>query len=344
MNSNKKPLLLALSGIQPDHTPFWFMRQAGRYLPEYRELRKKAKNFLDFCYTPEMACEATLQPIRRFGMDGAIIFSDILVVPHALGVGVQFEEGEGPVLTPVTDEPTLKQLSLHAIEEKLAPVYEVLRLTKAALPKTTALIGFAGAPWTLACYMVEGRSSKKFQQIKTISTHDGIFFDKLISLLTRAVIKHLDLQIKAGAEIVQIFDSWAGLLTDNEYTNWVIEPTTKIVSEIKKLHPEIPVIGFPRQSGTKILSYARETGVNAVNFDTSVSIEWVKAKLQPAVIVQGALDQNVLAGNKDAMLKEAKSMIDMLKDKPFVFNLAHGILPTTPIENVAALSEFLKTA
>lgn len=320
------------------------MRQAGRYLPEYRELRAKSKNFLNFCYTPDMACEATLQPIKRFGMSGAIIFSDILVVPDALGVEVTFEAGEGPRLTPVTDQSYLKQLSLNRIEEKLQPVYEALKLTKAALPKETALIGFAGAPWTLACYVVEGRGTRKFEQAKKIAEQDGLFFNNLINLLTRAVIKHLDLQIKAGAEVIQLFDSWAGIINEEAYMNWVIEPTIRIVSEIKKLHPEIPIIGFPRQSGTKFLNFSKETGVDAINFDDSVPVEWARAKLQPSVVVQGALNNELLAKNKDEMLKEAKNIVSVLKDKPFVFNLAHGILPHTPIENVAALCDYLKQA
>jgi len=340
---NSSPLLVrTLRKEKTGKVPFWFMRQAGRYLPEYRELRSKHKNFLEFCYTPDAACEATLQPIRRFGMDAAIIFSDILVIPDALGVQVSFEEGEGPRLSQVTDESYLKGLSINNIPEKLAPVYEAIRQTRRALPADTALIGFAGAPWTLACYMVEGKSSRNFNLVKKIATRDGLFFDRLINLLTRAVVKHLDLQVKAGADAVQLFDSWAGTLGEPGYTNWVVEPTIRIVTEFKKLHPTIPVIGFPRQSGTKFLSFVKETGIDAVNFDDSVPLEWVRDKLQPLCVPQGALDNNLLADNKEDMLKEAKNILAILKGKPFVFNLAHGILPHTPLENVAALCELLK--
>lgn len=342
MNSRSSLFIQALKKEKTKRVPFWFMRQAGRYLPEYRELRSKHKNFLEFCYTPEAACEATLQPIKRFGIDAAIIFSDILVIPHAMGVEVSFEEGEGPRLSQVTDSSYLKGLSINPIPERLAPVYDAITMTRKALPEDVALIGFAGAPWTLACYMVEGKSSRNFNLVKEIATKDGLFFDRLIQLLTRAVIKHLDLQVKAGADCVQLFDSWAGTLSGEAYQNWVVEPTIRIVTEFKKLHPDIPVIGFPRQSGTKFVSFAKETGVDAVSFDTSVPLEWVRDRLQPICVPQGALDNHLLADNKDEMLKEAKNILSVLKDKPFVFNLAHGILPHTPVENVAALCELLK--
>jgi uroporphyrinogen decarboxylase len=313
-------------------------------LPEYRELRAKHRNFLEFCYTPDAATEATLQPIRRFGMDAAIIFSDILVIPHALGAEVTFEEGEGPRINPITDEYGLKALSLDALEEKLARVYQAISQTKAALPKETALIGFAGAPWTLACYMVDGRGTRKFDATKKLAETDGLFFDRLMNLLTRAVIKHLDLQVKAGAEVIQLFDSWAGIASGEMYVNHIIEPAFRIISEFKKLHPNVPIIAFPRQSGTKFLEYAKETGAHAISVDESVSPEWVRAKLQPHVTVQGMLDQNLLAENKAAMLKQAKEIIDTLKDKPFVFNLAHGVLPKTPVEHVQALCELIKAS
>lgn len=313
-------------------------------MPEYRELRAKHRNFLEFCYTPDAATEATLQPIRRFGMDAAIIFSDILVIPHALGAEVTFEEGEGPRINPITDEYGLKALSLDALEEKLARVYQAISQTKAALPKETALIGFAGAPWTLACYMVDGRGTRKFDATKKLAETDGLFFDRLMNLLTRAVIKHLDLQVKAGAEVIQLFDSWAGIASGEMYVNHIIEPAFRIISEFKKLHPNVPIIAFPRQSGTKFLEYAKETGAHAISVDESVSPEWVRAKLQPHVTVQGMLDQNLLAENKAAMLKQAKEIIDTLKDKPFVFNLAHGVLPKTPVEHVQALCELIKAS
>ncbi|MDX2113943.1 MAG: uroporphyrinogen decarboxylase [Alphaproteobacteria bacterium] len=339
-----KRFLESLSGKVTDRPPFWFMRQAGRYLPEYREVRAKHKNFLQFCYTPDAATEVTLQPITRFGMDAAIIFSDILVVPDALGAEVSFEEGEGPRITPITDAAALGSLSLEALEEKLAPVYQALRQTRAALPAETALIGFAGAPWTLACYMVDGRGTRKFDVTRRLAEADGLLFSRLINLLTRAVIRHLDLQIRAGAEVVQLFDSWAGIASGDLYTNYVVEPAFRIVTEIKKMHPTVPIIGFPRQCGVKCLDYVRQSGVTAVSVDDSVTLSWVRSKLQPVCVVQGMLDQNLLAENKTAMLNQAAEIIRELKDRPFIFNLAHGVLPKTPVEHVQALCDLIKAS
>jgi len=337
---SEKRLISALVGKSVDRIPFWFMRQAGRSLPEYRELRNKTKNFLEFCYTPEIASEATLQPVRRFGMDGAIIFSDILVVPHALGIDVRFEEGIGPILVPVREEKDLLRLGKN-IKNKLEPVYEALRQTKKSLSRETALIGFIGAPWTLACYIIEGKSSKDFSNLKNSAQVDQKFFSKLIDLLTDSVIEHAKNQIEAGAEIIQVFDSWAGMANEEEYKNWIILPAKKIVKALKEKYPAVPIIGFPRQSGTKFEIYAKETGVDVVSVDQSVPLDWIKARLQPVCVVQGCLNQELLADNKTAMLTEAKTILSTL-DKPFVFNLAHGILPATPVENIQALCELLK--
>lgn len=341
MKSSEKILVRALKGNKTDRVPFWFMRQAGRYLPEYREMRARQKNFLDFCYSPKEASEVTLQPIRRFDMDGAIIFSDILVIPHALGVDVRFEEGKGPLLQPVRDEIGLDKLAPGNITQKLSPVYEALRLTKKNLPPETALIGFAGAPWTLACYTVEGKSSPTFDSVKSLAKADKKFFSRLIGLFSDAIVEHAGNQIKAGAEIIQIFDSWAGVLDVESYDEWVIAPTQNIIRAIKQNHPEIPIIGFPRQSGERFERYVKTIGVDAVNFDQSVSLEWVKHHLQPHCVVQGCLDPVLLAENKEAMLAQAEHILTSL-DKPFVFNLGHGILPHTPIENMQALCEYLK--
>lgn len=341
MSSSSKLLVLACEGKTTPRIPFWFMRQAGRYLPEYRELRAKQRDFLAFCYSPDIACEATLQPIRRFGMDGAIIFSDILVVPHALGMDVRFEEGVGPLLSPISGEKHLAGLSEEKIEERLAPVYEALRLTRKALPEETALIGFAGSPWTLSCYAVEGKSSKDFSRVKSIARSNPAFFSRWADMLTRAVAGHLCRQIEAGADVIQLFDSWAGVADGELYQDWVIAPTRRIVAAVKEKHPHVPIIGFPRQSGEKFEAYAKETGVDVVSIDQSAPLEWVKTHLQPRCIVQGALNNVLLAEDKAAMLAEAAQIVATL-DKPFVFNLGHGILPATPIENVQALCEFLK--
>jgi len=340
MDKNPKDLINAFRKEKTTNIPFWFMRQAGRYLPEYREIRSQTKNFLDMCYTPEKAVEVTLQPIRRFGMSAAIIFSDILVIPDALGVDVRFEEKKGPLLVPVQTNDDLERLAFKI--EKLEPVYEALRLTKKALPKETTLIGFAGSPWTLACYTVQGKADRDFQQVRSVALRQRDFFVKLIDLLTDSVIKHVLQQIKAGAEVIQLFDSWSGVLSEQEFSEWSIEPTKKIVSAIKAQHPEVPVIGFPRMSGSKAKTYARQTGIDAISVDASMSLEWIKNELQPVCMVQGNLDSLALAENKEVMLAQAKKIISTLGDKPFVFNLGHGILPHTPIEHVQALCDLLK--
>jgi uroporphyrinogen decarboxylase len=341
MNSNEKILVKTLHGKSVNRIPFWFMRQAGRYLPEYKELRSKHKNFLEYCYTPEAATEATLQPIKRFGMDAAIIFSDILVIPHAMGMDVRFEEGRGPILKPVRSAEEIKNLNL--LDKRfLSPVYQALKLTKSKLPEETALIGFAGLPWTLACYMIEGGSSKEFSEIKTRMRGNPELFSELTEKLITAITDHVLLQIEAGAEVIQLFDSWAGILSEDEFTRWSVEPTKKIVKNIKSNYPDVPVIGFPRQAGVRFLQYAKETGVNAVSIDNSISLEWARSTLQPQTVVQGCLSNEVLTGDVEVMLKEAREIISNFKDKPFVFNLGHGILPHTPVQNVQALCNYLK--
>jgi len=344
MNSSTKLLLDTLGNKKTPRMPFWFMRQAGRYLPEYRELRSRSKNFLEFCYTPTDASKATLQPIRRFGMDGAIIFSDILVVPHALGADVRFEEGHGPLLKPVQTMGDLDAFGMEGLNKKLSPVYEALKLTAAALPSETTLIGFAGAPWTLACYMVQGKAARDFEMVRSHAITQRSFFTRLMTLLTEAVTRHAINQIKAGAEVIQIFDSWAGNLSEEQFAEWVIAPTKQIVKDIKKAHPTIPIIGFPRLAGSKYVEYAKQTGVDAVTIDTSVSLAFAREALQPICVVQGNLDPLLLANDKDAMLTQAKRIISTLGDKPFVFNLGHGILPHTPVENMQALCQLLKNS
>lgn len=337
-------LVQNLKGKKSRRPAFWFMRQAGRYLPEYRAIRQNHKNFLQFCYTPEAAVEVTLQPIQRFDMDAAIIFSDILVVPHALGADVWFEEGHGPRLVPTTTIEQLRKLDKQKILPFLAPVYEALRQTRAKLPKEKSLIGFCGSPWTLACYMIQGSSSKDFAQAKEIAKHNKPFFTALMDMLMDSVALHASEQINAGADVIQLFDSWAGILSDAEFTEYVTAPTKKIVAAIKKQHPQIPIIGFPRQAGSKYLPYAEQTGVDAISFDNSVPLEWVRGKLQPVCVVQGCLDNQLLADDKAAMLKAAQDIIETLGNKAFVFNLGHGILPHTPPEHVAALCELIKNA
>ena len=302
-------------------------------MPEYREIRANVGNFLDLCYTPSLASEVTLQPITRFGMDAAIIFSDILVIPHALGIDVRFEEKKGPVLVPVQTVDDLRKLDWN--DQILAPVYEALRLTKKSLPEDKALIGFAGSPWTLACYIVQGQSDQKFDHVRDIAK-------SLMETLTTCVIAHCGKQIEAGAEVIQLFDSWAGVLSDDEFNRWVIAPNKWIVKALQRSYPNVPIIGFPRGAGTKYLSYAVKTGVDGINIDASISLEWARDALGSVCTVQGNLNPILLAEDKDAMLLEAKRIISTLAKTPFIFNLGHGILPHTPIENVQALCELLR--
>ena len=286
-----------------------------------------------------------MQPIRRFNMDAAIIFSDILVVPHALGAEVTFEEKKGPVLKPIQTEADLDRLSLNM--STLAPVYEALRLTKKGLPDETALIGFAGSPWTLACYMVQGQSSKDFQSVRSVAYSNRAFFTRLITLLTDSVIAHVLEQIKADAEVIQLFDSWSGVLSEQEFSEWVIAPTTKIVAAIKAAYPDVPVIGFPRQSGSKCLDYALATKVDGMSLDSSVSLAWAKKQLNGVCVMQGNLDNVALAENKESMIAQTQKILsawgrESFSKNPFVFNLGHGILPHTPIEHVEILCNLLR--
>lgn len=346
MNSSNSRLITVLKlGGQNNFSgppPFWFMRQAGRYLPEYKALRAQAKNFLDFCYTPEMACEATLQPVTRFGLDAAIIFSDILVIPHAMGMDIRFEEGKGPLLTPVRTMEELNALETDNLTDILSPVYAALRLTRQKLPATTALIGFAGAPWTLACYMIEGKGSRDFQSARHMIYQDRPFFSSLVEKLVHAISAHAIAQIREGADVIQLFDSWSGVLSEQQFADWSIEPTRQIVNRIKAAFPDVPVIGFPRMAGSKILDYAQHTGVDTVSIDGSVSLDWARHSLSPHVVVQGNLDPVLLASDKEQMLKEAARLLEIFSNRAFVFNLGHGILPHTPIPHVEALCHLIR--
>ena len=336
-------LIDTLSNKKTSSVPFWFMRQAGRYLPEYKAVRAGFPNFLTFCYTPEAACEVTLQPISRFDMSAAIIFSDILVIPDALGVEVSFQENIGPILTPVANKNALEKLSAKYLEERLSPVYKAITLTRENLVKDKALIGFCGSPWTLACYMLQGKSSKDFSSARAFALKEKELFSGLMSLLVQAVVEHSCLQIVAGANVIQLFDSWSGVLSESEFEHYVILPTQKIVSAIKEKYPHIPVIGFPRLCGAKLARYAQATGVNAVSFDGSVSLDYVTSQMQKNVVLQGNLDSQILAEDRDLALLQTKKLLTRFAGTPFIFNLAHGILPHTPIANVQAVSDMIKT-
>jgi len=317
--------------------PVWIMRQAGRYLPEYLKVRSEVKNFLDLCYNPKLSSEVTLQPIRRFGFDAAIIFSDILVIPDALGVKVDFVKNEGPKL----GEFKLSELKTNNIAKHLSPVFETLSLTRSKLEKDKALIGFCGAPWTLACYMIERGSSKNFEEARRFAIEKEEEFSALIEILTNSLIEYLSLQIQAGADIVKIFDSWAGVLPPKELQKWVIEPTKKIISAINKKHPQIPVIAFPRGIGTNYKNFVKEVNPTAIALDQNIDRVWAKDNLE--CVIQGNLDNFLLAfGSKKEIEKEVMENLEKFSKCPFIFNLGHGILPQTPIENVELVLNLIR--
>jgi len=336
------PFLEALSGQTIDAPPIWLMRQAGRYLPEYRAVRSKAASFLDLCRTPELAAEVTLQPLRRFDLDAAIVFSDILMLPYALGQKVEFVEGEGPKLEPVNTGKAIAGLDMSNASKALAPVYATIERVVAELPKDVPLIGFCGAPWTVATYMVEGGGSKEQAAARLFAYRDRASFQRLIDLLVESSANYLVSQVKAGASALQIFDSWAGSLPEDEFARWCIAPTKRIVERVKAAVPGTPVIGFPRGSGPLAERYAKKTGVEAVGCDTSMPLGWIKANLQGLVPVQGNLDPLLLVAGGPEFDARVRSILATLGQGPFIFNLGHGILPETPIPHVERLLDLVK--
>ena len=340
--SRDKRMLRALAGETLDRPPFWFMRQAGRYLPEYRATRAEAGDFLSLCYNPELAVEVTLQPIRRYGMDAAILFSDILVIPDALGQPLAYKEGEGPLLEPVRKVEDLARLETGRIVEHLQPVFETIKGLRRALPPEVTLIGFAGAPWTVATYMIEGSGSKDFANAKNWAFTDEAGFAQLMEILVEATTEYLLAQIEAGAEVIQIFDTWAGALSETEFRKWCIAPVAKIVKSLRVKHPDIPVIGFPRGAGAGYMSFAADTGVNAVSLDTSVPLEWARDNVQTSCAVQGNLDPLLVVAGGEAMRREATRILETLGQGPHIFNLGHGFVPQTPPEHVAELSDLIR--
>ena len=337
-----KRFIEVLKGKRLTPPPWWLMRQAGRYLPEYRELRNRAKDFLDFCYRPELAVEATLQPIRRFGMDAAILFSDILVVPDALGQRLEFREGEGPVLEPLASGRDFARLKPENLHLRLAPVYEALRLLANKIPPEVALIGFAGAPWTVAVYMVEGQGGSERQKIRDWFRRLPAEGEALLALLADATLEHLSRQIESGAEAVQLFDSWAGSLDDDEFRRHVIAPTKRIVARLKARHPDVPVIGFPRGAGARYPEYARESGVDAIGLDGAVAPSWAVREIAGCAALQGNLDNQALVAGGARLADEARRVLEGFHARPHVFNLGHGVLPETPPAHVAELAQIIR--
>jgi uroporphyrinogen decarboxylase len=332
-----KPMLRSLAGEIAARPPLWLMRQAGRYLPEYRGVRAQVASFLDLCYTPDLAVEVTLQPIRRYTLDAAIIFSDILVVPDALGQPVAFREGEGPVLEPVRNAADVARLRPEGIHDKLAPVYETVRRLSRALPSEVALIGFAGAPWTVATYMVEGGTSRSFHNVQLWAYRDPAGFARLIDCLVEATVAYLSAQVAAGVEIVQLFDSWAGVLPEPGFKRWVVEPTRQIVAALRRQYPALPIIGFPRGAGLLYPSYFAGSGVTAVGLDTTVPLDVARGVIQKIGPVQGNLDPLLVVAGGEAMAAATREIVGALAKGPFVFNLGHGIVPETPPEHVEQL-------
>lgn len=332
-----KPFLKVLGGERHDPPPIWLMRQAGRYLPEYRQLRQRAGGFLDLCYTPEFAVEVTRQPIARYGFDAAILFSDILVVPDGLGQDVSFVEGTGPVLAPIRTSEDVSALSLSGLSDTLAPVYEAVSILSEKLDPNTALIGFAGAPWTVACYMIEGRTSRDFHAIKSFCYGDPKSFQQLMDMLVDATVRHLSAQVEAGVDAVQIFESHAGILPEPEFRQWVIEPIRRIVEKLRESWPNLPIIGFPRGAGSMYVDFAEITGVTGVSLDTTVPLEWATANLPKGMPIQGNIDPVFLLTGGEAMDQAIDRIIGQCKDRPHIFNLGHGVDKNTDPETVLQL-------
>lgn len=340
MPGQTKPLLAVLRGGRAERKPIWLMRQAGRYLPEYRQLRAEKGGFLELVYDSDAAAEITLQPIRRFGFDGAILFSDILIVPFALGQDLAFEAGEGPRLSPPLTEADPD--ALRPVPERLEPIYRTVEKVSAALPSGTALLGFAGSPWTVATYMVAGRGSKEQAEARRLAYRDPGRFAAIVDRVAEMTTAYLSGQIEAGAEAVQLFDSWAGSLAPAQFEQWVIAPTARIVGALKERHPDVPVIGFPKGAGGKLGAYARETGVGAIGLDETVDPAWAAGELPPALPIQGNLDPLALLAGGEALEAAGGRIISAFGGRPHVFNLGHGILPDTPIAHVEQLLELVR--
>ncbi len=329
-----KPFLRVFDGDVVSPPPVWMMRQAGRYLPEYREVRANIGSFLEFCYTPDAAVEVTLQPLRRFGFDASILFADILVVPDALGQKVEFKEGEGPVLEPIRDAAGLEKLDVEGVVGKLAPIFETLRRLSVEIPQTTGLIGFAGSPWTVAVYMVEGRGRTECERARGWAYRAPDEFGRLMDILVDATSRYLIEQARAGAEVLQLFDSWAGVLSVSQFRSLVIEPTRRIVETVRKSAPGVPIIGFPRQGGVMIPEYVAETGVDAVSLDHSVPLDWAVRTIPETCVLQGNLDNRLLVVGGEALDRGVDEILEQTRGRRFIFNLGHGIVPQTPPDNV----------
>jgi uroporphyrinogen decarboxylase len=339
----QKLLLRALAGETLPTPPIWMMRQAGRYLPEYRATRAQAGDFLSLCYNSELAAEVTLQPIRRYGFDAAILFADILLLPQALGADLWFETGEGPRLSTITDMAGVLALKpKEAIHEKLAPIYETVRILARALPTETALIGFAGAPWTVATYMIAGRGSKDQGAAHALKAADRATFSALIDVITEATIDYLSMQVQAGAEVVKLFDSWAGSLKGQDFTDFAVKPAARIIAALKAKHPGLPVIAFPREAGDGYIGFAAATGADCVAIDNSVSPEWAAEHVQVSGCVQGNLAPHHMVSGGQDLVDATRRVVQAFKNGPHIFNLGHGITPDANPDNVQLMIDTVR--
>ena len=339
-NVADKPLLAVLKGERRDPPPMWLMRQAGRYLPEYRALRASRGGFLDMAYDPTAAAEITLQPLRRFPFDAAILFSDILIVPHAIGQELSFVAGEGPRLAPPLADASLD--GLQPVLERLEPIWATVERVKAELSPQTTFLGFAGSPWTVATYMVAGQGSREQAEARSLAYQDPGKFDAIIRRVEAVTLDYLSGQVEAGVDAVQLFDSWAGSLAPSEFERWVIAPTARIVEAFRARHPDTPVIGFPKGAGGKLRAYAAETGVNAIGLDETVDPAWADRELPKDLPVQGNLDPLALIAGGEALGSATKRILDAFAARPHIFNLGHGIQQTTPIAHVEQLVQLVK--
>lgn len=333
-------LLDTLRGQTGSRRPVWLMRQAGRYLPEYRELRAQKGGFLELVYDSEAAAEITLQPVRRFGFDGAILFSDILIVPYAMGQDLAFLAGEGPRLSPRLADAALQ--ALQSVPERLQPIYRTVALVRDQLGPETTLLGFAGSPWTVATYMVAGEGSRDHHLARAMAYRDPAAFQAIVDAIVALTVEYLSGQIAAGAEAVQLFDSWAGSLAPDQFERWVIAPTSAIADAVRARHPEVPVIGFPKGAGAKLAAYARETGVDAVGVDETIDPVWAMDELPDGMPLQGNLDPLLLLAGGEALEQRARWIIKALAGRPHVFNLGHGIDKETPIAHVERLLQAVR--
>jgi uroporphyrinogen decarboxylase len=335
-----KPLLAVLRGEQRSPAPLWLMRQAGRYLPEYRELRARRGGFLDMAYDPETAAEITLQPLRRFPLDGAILFSDILIVPHAIGQKLEFVAGEGPRLSPPLANAALE--GLQPVLERLEPIWATVARVKAQLRPETTFLGFAGSPWTVATYMVAGEGSREQSLARSLAYGDPSRFEAIIRRIEEVTLDYLAGQVDAGVDAVQLFDSWSGSLAPAEFERWVIAPTARIVDAFRARYPSTPIIGFPKGAGGKLRAYAAETGVDAIGLDETVDPVWASRELPSSLPVQGNLDPLALIAGGEALKASVRQILDAFADRPHIFNLGHGIQQTTPIAHVEELVRLVK--